>query len=332
MDSPGRLDPRRRALRDAAARQPGPAVLLGQHLRDRRPARHRGRRRAQGRALARRAPRLAVVAAGRRASRRAIASDAGGLVGPYVEEAFGKRLPYLLKVLSAAQPLSLQVHPDAEQAAAGFADEESRGVPQDAANRRYRDPFHKPEMVVALTPFDALCGLRDPALTLLLLGALEVEHPAWSHLLDLLSAADSSGRPARRRELAAGRRRAAAVAGAGGRSGRGEQRPTGPSSLPQRRWLTRTRTTRGCWSRCCSTGSAGAGRGPLPAGGQHPRVPAGHGHRGDGVLRQRVARWADAEARRRRGADAHHRLHAASDPGRGAGARRADRGLPAGGR
>ena len=121
-----------------------------------------------------------------------IASDSGGLVGPDVERAFGKRLPYLLKVLSAAQPLSLQVHPDAEQAAAGFADEESRGVSQDAANRRYRDSFHKPEMVVALTPFDALCGLRDPALTLPLLGALDVEGPAWSHLLDLLSAADSS--------------------------------------------------------------------------------------------------------------------------------------------
>ena len=121
-----------------------------------------------------------------------IAADARGLVGPDVEEAFGQRLPYLLKVLSAAQPLSLQVHPDVEQAEAGFADEESRGVPRDAANRRYRDPFHKPEMVVALTPFDALCGLRDPALTLTLLGALDVEHPAWTHLLDLLASADSS--------------------------------------------------------------------------------------------------------------------------------------------
>src|SRR4029077_12771781 len=102
-------------------------------------------------------------------------------------DAFGARLPYLLKVLSAASPLSLQVHPDAGQAAAGFADEESRGVPQDAPHRRYRDPFHKPEMVVALEPFDALCGWRKPAGTRDLLEPLAVDQPGWQHLLDMLS-------------------------------------------------------------------------------------------------------------------------------------------------
>jgi len=90
-------------------------------------------------------------------------------------------------VLSAAAPLSLQVHPNAEQAAAGFANEQDRQVPQDAPFRRYRDPFHKPEMVVALEPFDALCGLRDPARTADLLAGLDVEHPAWPHLRDLVS-------------------------------------------------------------------------------------------------------------------------------------------------
>jgi mannose-6-phosphate isomerase len=117
----------------------------------------------------------------------AIAADPEHLVGPAVQATFGPRLPYLLKVLSAAAPLSLQVHPNAEQAAAGFADEQDRQVPQDAPFRRYRDPFHKPEMVVALEPFDALCGLRDPARTADLLAGLDVEHPAWLHLRDLVS-------------------------------------------------------------------------------------------------------------------------------------------------
>jgi mannose-6-phosphate isomerase len=121
-----------------------------------------------------------------------VAGDATRLVGPDVEATFGARLPYLLKVLSAAEALSLQVHPNAEQAAAGFADEEARGVPRDAPERRYRDPFHKPEMIVALEPFDALCGLRDPAQTRALLGSLEVDDLAWAHLLALLSHEDSS--------------------------------------------------------------------------------------------------------------------------------------------
>jgi mannose-6-phosphate isomerase len=120
----------------------------------------------------------------------AVASDPAGLVGPAVRDRFGGRLPYLLKVLSAAAPLSLQVHPDAAQAAAGYADEQSRGVPMDAAERRYRDPHHKPEMVVALERFDALCGLRDPRSTLDLLAELDLDGPAWDHLRHLLSAGD----------------------------------------------------------------------------------------------------------------------------------------------
>ncbi len=119
-----------------------------------------------------------------------IAADAQRLLGAPVADAFGPRLPYLLKVLSVAAPLSLQVHPDASTAAVGFADEERRGVSPDAAQRRYRDPFHKPELVVALGPFEALCGLREPADTLTLLGSLDVEHPGWSRLLDLLADAD----------------------------------------------------------------------------------------------------------------------------------------------
>ncbi|MGC1213158.1 MAG: mannose-6-phosphate isomerase, class I [Micromonospora sp.] len=67
---------------------------------------------------------------------------------------FGTRLPFLLKVLAAEAPLSLQAHPDAEQARAGHA--------ADAGRVNYVDPYHKPELLVALSPFEALCGFRDP--------------------------------------------------------------------------------------------------------------------------------------------------------------------------
>lgn len=74
----------------------------------------------------------------------------------------GPRLPYLLKLLAAESPLSLQAHPDPAQAAAGYAAEEAAGVPRDAPQRRYVDPYHKPELLVAASRFRALCGFRDP--------------------------------------------------------------------------------------------------------------------------------------------------------------------------
>ena len=72
-------------------------------------------------------------------------------------------LPYLLKVLAAAQPLSIQVHPDKERAGAGYEAEEASGVPAGAPERNYKDRNHKPELIVALTDFAALCGFRPHA-------------------------------------------------------------------------------------------------------------------------------------------------------------------------
>ncbi len=74
-------------------------------------------------------------------------------------------LPYLLKLLAAAQPLSLQTHPDATTAAAGFARENAGGVAPNAPQRIYRDPFAKPELLCAITEFDTLCGFRPVAAT-----------------------------------------------------------------------------------------------------------------------------------------------------------------------
>lgn len=91
-----------------------------------------------------------------------VAADPAGVLGAASVAAFGPELPFLMKVLAAAQPLSLQVHPSEEQARAGFAAEESAGVPVDSPRRNYKDRHHKPEMILALSPFVALSGFRRP--------------------------------------------------------------------------------------------------------------------------------------------------------------------------
>ncbi len=103
-----------------------------------------------------------------------ITVDPVGTLGAATVERFGARLPFLLKVLAAAEPLSLQAHPTSAQAATGFAAEEAAGKPRDATDRNYKDTNHKPELLVAVEPFDALCGFRHPAKTADLLAALEV--------------------------------------------------------------------------------------------------------------------------------------------------------------
>lgn len=71
------------------------------------------------------------------------------------------RLPFLLKVLAASEPLSLQVHPNLPRARSGFEAENAAGIPLDAPNRNYRDPFHKPEVLVALSEtMTAVAGFR----------------------------------------------------------------------------------------------------------------------------------------------------------------------------
>jgi mannose-6-phosphate isomerase len=92
----------------------------------------------------------------------AIRADPVGMLGPEVRGRFGARLPFLLKVLAVETPLSLQAHPNLEQAARGFAREELAQVPLDDPARTYKDDNHKPELLCALTPFEALSGFRPP--------------------------------------------------------------------------------------------------------------------------------------------------------------------------
>jgi mannose-6-phosphate isomerase len=99
-----------------------------------------------------------------------IADDPKGQLGDQVVAEFGMRLPFLLKVLAAEKPLSLQAHPDEEYARQAFAKQEA----DPEAPRNYTDAYHKPEMLVALTPFEALCGFRDPAVSADVLEALGI--------------------------------------------------------------------------------------------------------------------------------------------------------------
>ncbi|WP_022878767.1 mannose-6-phosphate isomerase, class I [Microbacterium sp. B19] len=103
------------------------------------------------------------------------------------------RLPYLLKLLAAGAPLSIQVHPSKDQAVEGFAREEAAGLPRDAADRNYKDDNHKPEVIVALSDtFTALAGLRDIAATRRLVAAL-ADGDGVRALRGHLDAADPAG-------------------------------------------------------------------------------------------------------------------------------------------
>ena len=93
-----------------------------------------------------------------------IAADPDRELGPACVARFGPRLPFLLKVLSADQALSIQVHPSRAQAQAGFR----------AKNVNYVDDWPKPELLCALTPFEVLAGLRHPSDAAALLRALSV--------------------------------------------------------------------------------------------------------------------------------------------------------------
>ncbi|WP_296632768.1 mannose-6-phosphate isomerase, class I [Rhodoluna sp.] len=78
-----------------------------------------------------------------------------------VDKLGGHQLRFLLKILAAGSPLSIQAHPNSAQAAAGFERENAQGIPLNAKNRNYKDDRHKPEIVVALTDFEALCGFKS---------------------------------------------------------------------------------------------------------------------------------------------------------------------------
>lgn len=92
---------------------------------------------------------------------RLIADDPMGILGASVAKQFGGTLPFLLKILCAEKPLSIQAHPLKRKAEHGFSREEFAGVPIDAPERNYKDANHKPETVIALSKFEGMCGFRQ---------------------------------------------------------------------------------------------------------------------------------------------------------------------------
>ncbi|EYT48750.1 mannose-6-phosphate isomerase, class I [Brachybacterium muris] len=118
----------------------------------------------------------------------AVSAESRRLLGDAVARTFDNALPYLLKLIAPASPLSLQVHPTREHARESFAAENASGLPLDSELRNYRDDNHKPEMLVALERFEALCGFRTPRRAATILEGLDttltrrlhellVEHP-----------------------------------------------------------------------------------------------------------------------------------------------------------
>lgn len=95
-----------------------------------------------------------------------IEADPSDVLGAGMVDRFGPKLPFLLKLLAAGSPLSIQAHPSIEQARVGFAAEEAAGIDRASPNRSFRDDNHKPELICALTPFEALVGFRPVDATL----------------------------------------------------------------------------------------------------------------------------------------------------------------------
>ncbi|HHG9509773.1 TPA: mannose-6-phosphate isomerase [Citrobacter amalonaticus] len=115
--------------------------------------------------------------------RDVIDENQSALLGDAVAERFGE-LPFLFKVLCAAQPLSIQVHPNKRNSEIGFAKENAAGIPMDAAERNYKDPNHKPELVFALTPFLAMNAFREFSEIVSLLQPVAGAHTAIAHFLE----------------------------------------------------------------------------------------------------------------------------------------------------
>ncbi len=122
-----------------------------------------------------------------------IAGDPLRWVGAEVLERFGPTLPFLFKVLAAAEPLSLQLHPDLVAARAGFAGENAAGVALADPARRYRDPNHKPELLVALDGFEVLSGFRPVSEIADVFRAFDLP-PAWVELAATLEPGDLCAR------------------------------------------------------------------------------------------------------------------------------------------
>ncbi len=112
-----------------------------------------------------------------------IAATPESVLGKAASKRFSNRLPFLLKVLAADRPLSIQVHPHRTRAREGFERENRLNIPLDAPHRNYKDPSHKPELLCAVTPFEVLKGFRAPKEVLMLMEQVFASPPEELELL-----------------------------------------------------------------------------------------------------------------------------------------------------
>lgn len=119
-----------------------------------------------------------------------IAEDPQRTLGPRVREEFGDRLPFLMKILAADAPLSIQAHPTMAQAQEGFAKENALGIALDDSKRNYKDDSHKPELIVALTDFYAMAGFRPLEQTRELFEALQCSE--LDHYLGMIDGSEEA--------------------------------------------------------------------------------------------------------------------------------------------
>jgi mannose-6-phosphate isomerase len=117
-----------------------------------------------------------------------LSRDPAACLGPSRAE-----LPFLLKILGVASPLSLQVHPDLEQARVGYEREEALGVPLNAPERNFRDPNHKPEMIYALSSFDALSGFKTTAAIRQTIQPLAADSTVAAGMIERLTGSEAEG-------------------------------------------------------------------------------------------------------------------------------------------
>lgn len=89
-------------------------------------------------------------------------------------------LPFLLKILAIAAPLSIQAHPSLQQAEEGFARDNDQRVPLESPSRNYKDDRAKPETVVALTNMWLLAGQQMCAQLRELAHELRLDWLSWA--------------------------------------------------------------------------------------------------------------------------------------------------------
>lgn len=111
--------------------------------------------------------------------------------GEPITAALGKSLSFLVKLLSCESALSIQVHPNSDQAKAGFERENQLGLSLSDSNRNYKDQSHKPELIIALTQFEALAGFRPLAQIRMIFEELGKQAPAFNKFVSISDKSDA---------------------------------------------------------------------------------------------------------------------------------------------